>query len=75
MVLGGLNLLDGKKATCYPGFEAELIGADTTGESVVQSDNIITGRGPAFVFDFGLALIEAISGIDAKNEVQAGLLL
>ena len=29
MVLGGLGVLDGKRATCYPGFEPELIGAKT----------------------------------------------
>ena len=75
MVLGGMRLLDGKKATCYPGFEAELIGAVTTGENVVVADNIITGKGPAFVFDFALQLVETIAGIAARIEVQEGLLL
>ena len=28
MVLGGLGLLKGRKATCYPGFEMKLIGAE-----------------------------------------------
>ena len=75
MVLGGLNLLEGKKATCYPGFEEKLIGAETSTESVVVSDNIITGKGPAFVFDFALQLVEEIAGVDKRKEVQDGLLL
>ncbi|HHX31973.1 MAG TPA: DJ-1/PfpI family protein [Bacteroidales bacterium] len=75
MVLGGLGFLDGKRATCYPGFEPELIGAKITGESVVVDENIITGKGPAFVFDFALRLVEQLLGIRDRQEVQKGLLL
>ena len=75
MVLGGLGLLDGKKATTYPGFEPELIGAIATGEKVVVSDNIITGKGPGLVFDFALQLVETIAGIGTRKAVQEGLLL
>jgi len=40
MVLGGLGLLDGKKATCYPGFEQYLKGATLqTDKSVVVDGN------------------------------------
>ena len=75
MVLGGLGILDGKRATCYPGFEPELIGAKITEESVVVDENIITGKGPGFVFDFGLRLVEQLLGLQDRREVQNGLLL
>lgn len=75
MVLGGLGLLEGKRATCYPGFESYLTGAKTTGDKVVVDQNIITGKGPAFMFDFALQLIETIAGDSKMNEVKAGLLL
>jgi 4-methyl-5(b-hydroxyethyl)-thiazole monophosphate biosynthesis len=75
MVLGGLGILDSKRATCYPGFEPELIGAKITGESVVVDENIITGKGPGFVFDFGLRLVEQLLGLQDRREVQNGLLL
>lgn len=75
MVLGGIGLLDGKRATCYPGFEPELPGAETTGESVVVDGNITTGRGPGLVFDFALRLVEQIAGLATRQEVQNGLLL
>ena len=70
MVLGGLGLLDGKRATCYPGFEPELKGAQTTGESVVVDGNVTTGRGPGLVFDFALRLVEQIAGLATRQEVQ-----
>ena len=50
MVLGGLGLLKGRRATCYPGFEPKLIGATATGEAVEVDGNVITGKGPGLVF-------------------------
>ena len=44
-VLGHLGLLKGRTATCYPGFEQELTGAQVTGAPVEVSENFITGRG------------------------------
>lgn len=75
MVLGGLGLLNDKRATCYPGFEAELTGAQATGENVVVDGNITTGRGPGLAFDFALRLVEQIAGLKTRQEVQNGLLL
>lgn len=75
MVLGGLGLLKNKRATCYPGFEPELIGATITGENVVVDENIITGKGPGLVFDFGLRIVEQLLGLQVRREVQNGLLL
>ena len=47
MVLGGLGLLNGRKATCSPGFEKYMTGADYTAELFQIDGNIITGEGPA----------------------------
>lgn len=75
MVLGGLGLLNGKRATCYPGFETELKGAHVTGEKVVTDGNITTAKGPGLVFDFALSLVEQIAGKGTRQDVQKGLLL
>lgn len=75
MVLGGLRILEGKRATTYPGFEPELIGANITGENVVVDENITTGKGPGLVFEFALRLVEQIAGLQVRREVQSGLLL
>lgn len=75
MVLGGLGLLKGRKATCYPGFEPKLIDADVTGEAVEVSDNVITGKGPGLVINFALAIVAALKGDAVAEEVAAGLLI
>lgn len=75
MVLGGLGILQDKRATCYPGFEPNLTGAEPTGESVTVDSNITTGRGPGLVFEFALTLVEQIAGRQTRQEVQNGLLL
>ncbi|MDR0422627.1 MAG: DJ-1/PfpI family protein [Proteiniphilum sp.] len=75
MVLGTLGLLADRRATCYPGFEDRLAGAQTTGEDVVVDGNITTGKGPGLAFDFALRLVEQIAGPETRREVQRGLLL
>lgn len=75
MVLGGLGLLKGKDATCYPGFEEKLIGANITGQATSKSGNVITGKGPGFATEFALALVTEMRGEGVAEEVAAGMLL
>lgn len=75
MVLGGLGLLEGKKATAYPGFTEYLKGAKVVEKPVVVADNITTGRGPGLMFDFALELVEQLKGKEKRKEVAQGLLL
>ncbi|WP_373810992.1 DJ-1 family glyoxalase III [Porphyromonas macacae] len=75
MVLGDLGLLKNKKATCYPGFESEMTGAVATGQPVEQDGNIITGKGPAFAYRFGLAILTYLRGNDVAEEVAQGMLI
>ncbi len=75
LVLGGLGLLKGRNATCYPGFEPKLIGATVTGEAVEIADNVVTGKGPGLVMNFALALVAVLRGDAVAEEVAAGLLL
>jgi 4-methyl-5(b-hydroxyethyl)-thiazole monophosphate biosynthesis len=75
-VFGYLGLLEGKKATCYPGIEPELTGAEVVNAAVKIDGNIITGRGPGAVFDFGLAIIDSlIKNNDVRFKVAKDLLL
>ncbi|MDR1120424.1 MAG: DJ-1/PfpI family protein [Dysgonamonadaceae bacterium] len=74
-VLGSLGLLKGKSATCYPGTEPLLTGAIFENAPVVSSGNIITGKGPGFVFEFALKLVESLQGKAKAEEVASGLLL
>ena len=62
-VFGELGLLQGKKATCYPGFEDKLYGAEISQSPVVVSENVITSRGAGTAHLFGFALVSIL-----KNE-------
>ncbi len=75
MVLGGLGLLQGKRAIAYPGFEQYLQGATLVDAPVVVDGNVITGKGPGLTFDFALQLVELVAGADKRAEVAKGLLL
>lgn len=75
LVLGGLGILDGKNATCYPGFEAQLGKANYVDAPAVVDGKIITGKGPGFAIDFGLAIVEFLKGKNVADEVAAGLLV
>lgn len=71
-VLGAFGLLKGRRATCYPGFEDELIGAQPEEAPVVRDGHIITSRGVATAPAFAFALAEAL-GTDPQK-VRAGML-
>ena len=50
-ILGHKGLLKGKKATCFPGFEKDLVGADACSDLVVIDGKFITGNGlPKLLF-------------------------
>ena len=75
LVFGGMGLLQGKKATCYPGIEPELTGAIIQPNPVVVDGNIITGKGPGFAAAFGLRLVRELQGKATADEIAADLLL
>ncbi len=76
MVLGGLGLLKGRRATCYPGFEQYLTGATLqTDRPVVVDGNITTGRGPGLTIDFALKLVEIVAGREKRDAVAGQLLV
>jgi 4-methyl-5(b-hydroxyethyl)-thiazole monophosphate biosynthesis len=56
LVLGRRGLLEGKRATCFPGFESELRLAVTVDEDVVTDGNVTTARNFGAAFAFGLEL-------------------
>ena len=67
-VLGRLGILQGKQATCYPGFEAYL-GESYIDGLVVESKNIVTAKGPGLSSDFAFCLIEKLAGAEMADQV------
>ena len=72
-VLGGLGFLRGKKATCYPGFEDKLEGAECVHDGVVTDGLITTARGLGFALDLGLELAGLLVGKEIAAEVKAAI--
>lgn len=74
MVLGQNGLLNGRRATCYPGFERYLDGAEYTEEMVTVDGNITTGRGPGAAMAFGYQLLSNFVSAEAVAELQQGMI-
>lgn len=74
MVLGQLGLLKGEKATCYPGFEKMLDGAEAVDAPVVKSGKYVLGNGPANAMLWALNIIEEALGTQEAVRVANGLL-
>ena len=75
VVLEHHGMLDGKKATCHPGFVAQLSSQDHTGEKVVVDGNCITSKGAGTAIDFSLELLTRIAGEEVRETVKQGLAL
>lgn len=73
-VLGGLGLLKGKRAVCYPGFEDKLTGAQVETEEVVTDGNITTSRGLGTAIPFALELISLLFGQEKAEEIGASVI-
>ena len=73
-IFGQLGLLEGKKATCYPGFENELKGAKVSKKHVVTDGNIITAAGMGAALEFSAALIEVLFGKEKANSILKSII-
>lgn len=71
LVLGHNKLLSGKKATCYPGFEKELLDAEYTSASVQTDGNIVTGKGAGVALEYALQIVARFKDKNFANEMAA----
>ena len=72
---GRLGLLQGKKATCFPGFESDLRGARTCADKVVRDGMFITAKGASCALDFGFAIVAAVKGDDEAERIASAMQL
>lgn len=73
LVLGGLGLLQGKHATCYPGFENAMTGATYTAAKVTVDGNIFTACGPGAAWELGFIFVEHFCGAVKADDLRKGM--
>lgn len=69
-IYGEMGLLEGKDATCYPGMEDGLLGANKKTEKVVCDGQFITSRGMGTCIDFGLVLLEKLTDKEMADTIS-----
>ena len=73
--LAQFGVLNGKKATVYPGMDADLTaaGASYTGLPLTIDGSIVTGEALGAAIPFALALARILAGADAANRVKSAI--
>lgn len=69
-ILGHKGLLENKKATCFTGFEKDLIGATVCDCPVITDGNIITAYGAGAAMEFGFTIVSALSGTQKAESLK-----
>lgn len=72
-VLGNAGLLAGKTATCYPGVEGKLTGADFVTDPVAKDGNIITSRGLGTAIDFAAEIVAYLKDQKAAKSLKESI--
>ncbi len=75
-ILGGLGLLDGKKAVCYPGCEEDMGQAIiVTDKPCIRDGQFITGTSAGCAIPFALLLIEALRGKEDADRIAKQIVI
>lgn len=69
-ILGKRGILDGKKYTCFPGFEKFCANGIFTGEKATLDGKILTGKGAGAAADFGFKMVEILKGKDIADKLK-----
>ncbi len=74
-VLAHAGLLNGKRATSYPGIidNMELQSTEISQDAVVIDGKVVTSRGPGTAMEFALTLIAQLLGEEKRREVEQAL--
>ena len=75
-ILASLGITDGKKATCYPGCENQMGTAQMVPNTAAVTDGrLITGTSAGCAVAFGLALITALKGQQAADDIAQQIVI
>lgn len=75
-VLAKLGITAGKNATCYPGCEGDMGGANMIPDApCVRDGKLITGTSAGCAVKFGLMLVEALKGAEAAQAIAQQIVI
>lgn len=74
VVLAPLGILDGKQATCYPGFERAFTNTTYTADLVTVDGLVTTACGPGAAMAFGYELLRQLGAADAAEALKEGMM-
>ena len=77
VVLAPLGILEGKKATCYPGLGGQINsgGGEYVEEKVVVAPNLITSEGPGTTLPFAIEIIRQTKGDETAKDIAASMIV
>ena len=73
VVLAPLGILEGKRATCYPGFEQAFTDCSYTADLVTTDGLVTTACGPGAAMAFGYELLRLLGYADAAEALKEGM--
>ena len=74
-ILGSLGILNGRVATCYPGFEKKLFGAYITTDPVAKDGHVITSRGMGTSILLGLELVKLLKDEETSKKLAEAIMM
>lgn len=68
-IFGHLGMLKNKKATCFPSFETELLGAEHSTDHTVTDGTVITAKGAGCAIEFGHAILSYVVSKETADKI------
>jgi 4-methyl-5(b-hydroxyethyl)-thiazole monophosphate biosynthesis len=76
LALAPSGVLEGKRATCYPGFESNFSSSvQFSSDRVVVDEHVITSCGPGSALEFAIELVEKLAGPEKAEALSESLLV
>lgn len=72
-ILGKMGLLDGKKYTCFPGYEEEVRGGLHQDKKVVRDGLFITAKGAGASSEFGFEILTCFKGAECAEKLKCDM--
>ncbi len=74
-ILNGLGLLDGRRATSFPGTKSAMNRCTYIEQPVVKDGHFITSRGPGTALKFGLEIVAALTSEEDAAAIASAMLV